>query len=35
MMQAVKSALEDADVALLIHDLKDKSLGESDELLSR
>ncbi len=32
MMQAVKSALEDADVALLIHDLKDKNLQQADEL---
>ena len=32
MMQAVKSALEDADVALLIHDLKDKDLQQADDL---
>src|SRR3954453_16414688 len=32
MMQSVKSALEDADVALLIHDLTDKSLNETDAL---
>src|SRR6185295_6432343 len=32
MMQSVKSALEDADVALLIHDLTDKGLREADDL---
>jgi len=32
MMLAVKNALEDADVALLIHDLKDKDLRGVDEL---
>lgn len=32
MMQSVKNALEDADVALLIHDLKDKELREADDL---
>ncbi|MGC4036530.1 MAG: GTPase Era [Chitinophagaceae bacterium] len=32
MMQAVKNALEDADVALLIHDLKDKDLQSIDQL---
>ena len=32
MMKAVKNALEDADVALLIHDLKDKDLDGVDEL---
>jgi len=34
MMQAVKNALEDADVALLIHDLKDKDLQKADELFT-
>lgn len=34
MMQAVKSALEDADVALLIHDLRDNDLQSVDELFS-
>lgn len=32
MMQSVKNALEDADVALLIHDLTDKELREADDL---
>ena len=32
MMKAVKNALEDADVALLIYDLKDKDLSGVDEL---
>jgi GTPase len=32
MMQSVKNALEDADVALLIHDLTDKSLREADDI---
>ena len=32
MMKAVKNALEDADVALLIYDLKDKDLNGVDEL---
>jgi GTP-binding protein Era len=32
MMQSVKNALEDADVALLVHDLTDKELRETDEL---
>ncbi|MCW3120434.1 MAG: GTP-binding protein Era [Chitinophagaceae bacterium] len=32
MMKAVKSALEDADVALLIYDLRDKDLNGVDEL---
>ncbi|MEJ0105793.1 MAG: GTP-binding protein [Bacteroidota bacterium] len=32
MMLAVKNALEDADVALLVHDLKDKDLRGVDEL---
>jgi len=32
MMKAVKNALEDADVALLIYDLKDRDLSGVDEL---
>jgi GTP-binding protein Era len=32
MMLAVKNALEDADVALLIHDLKDKDLRSADDM---
>jgi len=32
MMLAVKNALEDADIALLIHDLKDKDLRSVDDI---
>src|ERR1700709_685196 len=32
MMLAVKNALEDADIALLIHDLKDKDLRSADDI---
>lgn len=34
MMQQVKNALEDADAALLVYDLTDKQLQESDKLFS-
>src|SRR5258705_13866333 len=34
MMLAVKNALEDAYVALMIHDLKDKNLEQANELLT-
>jgi GTPase len=34
MMTAVKEALEDADVAVLLHDLTDKDTGESHEIFT-
>jgi len=35
MMTAVKEALEDADVAVLLHDLTDKDATESNEIFTR